>query len=835
MKLAPMLVWALALRELRGGVRDFRIFISCLIIGVAVIAAVNTVSRHIAQGIRAESKTLLGGDVQLSLINQQITDEQRDYLAQYGTLSLTVTMRSMAMHGDEVTLVELKGVDEAYPLLGEAKLASGRPLQEVLDEDKLVGEEAFMQRLLLKPGDTIQLADATLEVAGTLAKEPDRITNTLTLGPRLMGRTSMLQQHGLLLPAGLTRFHYHVLLNQGVRLEAFLKDLAARFPDAPWITKTVNENNRGVQDFISRLQLFMTLAGLSTLLIGGIGIMNAAETYLARKSESVAVMKTLGASRNLVFSVYVLILLLITVAGSLAGAVGGSAASHLALPYLAEFLPVFDMRFSLDGWAIALAVLFGVLTVFSFSIPALARGVEVRPALLFRGMEPGRPKLPAGKRLANILLAASLIGLLILSSSDRTIAVGFIACALFSFLIFGVATRSVQRMARQLRPRWPWARMAVANLYRPGAHTLSIMLSTGIGLTVLIALLLVESNFQKEVRETMPAVAPSLFLIDIQPAQKDALLAALHANADISDVSYQPMVRGRISKANGVPVNKLDIPDESKWAIESDRGLTYSAAKPGNAVLAEGQWWPEHYSGKPLVSVDRKIARGMGVGIGDTMSVMVMGREVEAEIANLRDVNYISFQINFALVLSPGTLEGLPITYIATLRARDTASEAALVRQLAKDYPNISAVRIKDSIEQIREMVGHIALALRLCAIVTVLAGVLVLASAMAAMLDSRIYDMVVLKVLGARRADIVKMFLAEWVLLGSLTAAISCLLGMAGAWLILQRLDWVKFTPEPLVIAGTVALALLCVILTGIAIHTRVFNTRSSTVLRNE
>ncbi|NBO18325.1 MAG: FtsX-like permease family protein [Proteobacteria bacterium] len=831
MKLAMML----ALRELRGGVRDFRIFISCLVIGVAVIAAVNTVSRQIAAGIRHESKTLLGGDVQLSLINQDITPEQRDYLAQYGRISQTVTMRSMAMHGDEVTLVELKGVDDAYPLLGEATLAGGRGLQQVLDEGMLVGEDALMQRLLLKPGDRIQLADAQLTMADTLAKEPDRITNALTLGPRVMGRTKMLQDHGLLLPAGLTRFHTHVLLNPGVQLEVFLKNLAERFPNAPWITKTVNENNRGVQDFISRLQLFMTLAGLSTLLIGGIGIMNAAETYLARKSEPIAVMKTLGASRSLVFNVYVLILMLITLAGSLVGAVAGSAASHLALPYLSQFLPVFDMRFTLDGWAIGLSVLFGVLTVFSFSIPALARGVEVRPAVLFRGAEPGRTTLPVGKRLLNMVLAVALAGLLIFSSSDRSIALGFIACALVSFVIFGLVTRLVQRAARRVRPGLPWARMAVANLYRPGAHTLSIMLSTGIGLTVLIALLLVESNFQKEVRETMPAVAPSLFLIDIQPAQKDALLAQLSANNALSDISYQPMVRGRIAKAGGVPVGQLPIAEDAKWAIESDRGLTYSAEKPANAVLAEGAWWPSDYHGKPLVSVDRKIARGLGLGIGDSISVIVMGREIQAEIFNLRDVNYISFQINFALILSPGSLDDLPITYIATLRTQNNTSEGALIRDLAKTYPNISAIRIKDSIAQIREMVGHIALALRLCAIVTVLAGVLVLASAMAAMLDSRIYDMVVLKVLGARRADIVKMFLAEWVLLGLLTAFISCGLGMAGAWLILQRLDWVKFEPVPSVIAGTVGLALLCVIVTGTLIHTRVFNTRSSSVLRNE
>ncbi len=829
------LAFLLALRELRGGVRDFRIFLSCLIIGVAVIAAVTSVSRHIAQGIQQESRTLLGGDLELALINQQLSEEQLGFIRKYGAVSLSATMRSMAVHGDDVALVELKGVDAAYPLLGEAATGTAGKLQDALAGDSLVAEPAFFTRMQMQPGETIQLADAKLKVVDMLTHEPDSIASPLSLGPRVMGRIETLQRNGLLLADGLTRFHYHVVLNKDVTVEAFTTQLAQAFAHAPWIVKTVSDNNRGVQDFISRLQLFMTLAGLSSLLIGGIGIMNAAETYLHKKSESIAVYKTLGASRNFVFGVYLLVLLCISLPASCAGAFAGSALSVLALPYLSAFLPVFDTHFALDFPAIGLASIFGLLTVFTFSITALGRGVEVRPAVLFRGMDPARPRLSRGKLLGNALCALLLVGTLIVSSSDTKIAVGFILCAFASLLVFAGATRLTQMAARRIRLPQPWARMALANLYRPGSHTLSIMLSTGIGLTVLISLLLVEGNFQKEVKETMPAVAPSLFLIDIQPEQKDAFVAMLAGNAHVSDVSSQPMVRGRIAQVNGVEVEKLKIANDAKWAVESDRGFTYSAVAPANSQVVEGAWWPADYHGRPLASLDRKIARGMGIGIGDKLTVNVLGRDIEVEIANLRDINYISFQINFALIFSPGAIEDIPATYIATARIAGEENEAAVIRQTARDYPNVSVVRIKDSINQITGMVAHIAFALRLCALVTLVSGVLVLASALAATLDARVYDMVVLKVLGARKRDIIKMFLAEWVLLASLTAAIACVLGMGGAWLILKRLDWIQFQVLPEAIFTTVGLALVFVTLTGFVIHTRIFNTRASSVLRNE
>lgn len=835
LKMPVRMALRMALREVRGGIDDFRIFLGCLFIGVAVIAGVTTVSRHIERGIRQESKTLMGGDLELSLVNQRATPEQLAFFTRYGRVALTTGQRAMATFGDRTALVELKGVDDAYPLLGKAELATDSALHSVLSKNRVVVEKGLLDRLDVHIGQTILIGNTRFIIVDVLIREPDRITSPLSLGPRVMAPIAALEAGGLLLPAGLIRYNYSILLDNPAALQHFRQTLAKKFPEAPWIFKTSNDNNRNVQEFIRRLQLFMTLAGLSALLIGGIGIMNAAETYLSKKSDAIAMFKTLGASQNFVFAVYILVILLITLTGSFAGALFGSALSTLALPYLAQFLPVFDTRFVFDFPAIALSILFGVLTVFTFSIAALGRGVAVRPALLFRGLEPQRPPLPRGKLAANALLAGALILTLVAAASDTKIAVGFIGCALLSFMVFALITRLTQQLARHIRLRRPWARLAVANLYRPGAHTLAIMLSTGIGLTVLIALLQVEGNFQKEVDETMPSVAPSLFLIDIQPAQKDAFLGFLAAKEYVSQLSSQPMVRGRISKIKGAPVSSNSVDADAKWAVESDRGLTYAALPPENSVITDGAWWPADYAGKPLVSLDRKLARGMGLNIGDSLTVNILGKEITAEIANLREINYINFQINFALIFTPGVLESFSPTYIATLNIARDPAEASLVREMARKFPNVSAIRIKDSIAQIRELIDHISAALRLCAAVVLVSGVLVLASALAATLDKRAYDMVVLKVLGARRADIIRMFLTEWLLLAALTSLVSCVLGTIGAWLILERLDWMKFTLIPGAITSTVSMALVFITITGFAIHTRIFNTRAGAILRNE
>ncbi len=829
------MVYKIALRELRGGLRDFRLFLGCLVVGITVIAAVGVLSGRIEQGIRRDARALLGGDVEISIVNQRANPGQLAFLRTYGKVSLALSLRAMAASGTDATLVELKGVDDAYPLLGSASLASPASLQASLGGGRIVIGDDLRDRLAVKPGDRITIGDASFVISDILLKEPDRIAGAFSLGPRVIASVEDLEKAGMLRPGNLIRYNYRLQLAHPATLDAFRQEIARRYPKAPWILKTYNENNRTVQGLVERLQLFLTLAGLSSLLIGGVGILNAARSYIGSKSTTIATFKALGAKRGTVFAVYMLVLSVITLLGILISSVLGMLLSALLLPYLAQFFPV-SLDASADGGPLLLAAAFGVLTVFTFSVAAVARGIEVRPALLFRATdETVMGRLARDKLALNILLAAAFIALVTGTAEDRKIAAGFIVLALMCFAVFMLAAKALRLAAARLRLPAGMPRLALAGLHRPGAPVFSIMLSIGMGLSVMVALLLVEGNVDRDIKESIPALAPSLFLFDIQPSQKEAVASFLASKSYVSDVASEPMVRGRISKLKGVPVERAPISDDVRWATESDRGFSFAATPPPGTRMTDGAWWPADYRGKPLVSFDRKLARGMGLALGDTLTINILGEDIDATIANLRDVNYMSLRINFALIFSPGAIERFPSSGITTLHVAGRSEETALVRDITRAFPNISAVRISESLAQFQEIVGHISTAVQVTALFSLVSGVMVLASALAASLHSRAYDTMMFKVLGARKRDILALFLAEWLCIAFVTGLLSCAFGAVGAWLILQRLEWVEFHLLYGRVAAVMLLTLLFIAATGLLLNARTFALKPGVILRNE
>jgi putative ABC transport system permease protein len=297
----------------------------------------------------------------------------------------------------------------------------------------------------------------------------------------------------------------------------------------------------------------------------------------------------------------------------------------------------------------------------------------------------------------------------------------------------------------------------------------------------------------------------------------------------------QPMVRGRISRLKGVPVEQAHISDDVKWATESDRGFTYAALPPEGTHIAQGEWWPEHYHGAPLASLDRKLAEGMGLHTGDTITLNILGEDMDVRIANLRDVNYMSLRMNFALILSPDTLERFPATSIATLRVEGIDNETALVHAMTKLFPNISAIRVRQTLAQFEEIVSNISTAVRITALFTLVSGLMVLSSALAAALDKRALDTVIFKVLGARKRDILYIFLTEWFIIAAVTGILSCLFGAAGAWLILRRMDGLEFHLLYGTVVQTLMLTFAFIGCIGLLPHNRAFALKANTVLRNE
>ena len=832
------LAFRLARRELRGGLKGWRVFLACLVLGVAAIAGVGSFAASITRALQEDARVLLGGDVELSFTHRAATQPQLDYIARGGQVSTVAEMRAMARTDAARTLVELKAVDGAYPLVGAVGLGGGiAPRDALARRDGTWGaalEQATLNRLGLRIGDSFAVGDARFVVRAVVEREPDRTANVFTLGPRVMIALAALPDTGLLQPGSLVRYQYRIALVRPAAAEEWIAALKARFPDAGWRIRGLGEATPGVQRWIDRIAMFLTLVGLSALLVGGVGVANAVRAYLDGKTQTIAVLKCLGAPGRLVMLVYLLQVLALALLAVVIGTGIGALTPSMIGPLVADKLPV-AARTGLYPAPLLIAAAFGILTTLAFTLWPVARAREVPAAALFRDLVAPMRRWPRPLAItATIAAVAALAALAIATSIDRKLGAGFVAGALATFALFYAAGGGVAWLAQRIsHVRRPGLRLALANMHRPGSPMPSVMLSLGLGLTVMVLIAEAQGNFVRTLREQIPAVAPSFFFIDIQPDQIGPFNALLRGAAGVDAVDQVPALRGRIVRLSGVPVEQAPIAPEAQWAIGSDRGLTYSAAPPPGARIVAGEWWPADYRGPPLVSFDAQIARGMGLGVGDTITINVLGREVEARIANLRAIDWTSLGINFTLVFAPGTLEAAPHTFIATARVAPEA-EDGIERAVSERFANVSTIRVKSALATVEATLDSIAAAARGTALIALLAGGLVLAGALAASHRRRIYDAVVLKVLGATRREVLSAFLIEFGLLGAAASVAAVLVGTLCAWILLALYMRIDFQPMALPALVTVVGAVLAVLVLGLAGTWRALGQKAAPVLRH-
>jgi len=828
-------------RELRGGLRGFRIFLACLTLGVAVIAGVGSLAAGVRAGLQGDARAMLGGDVELDLVLRPANETERQYLDRHGSVSEVIGMRAMARRDDnaERSLIELKAVDEAYPLYGSAGLEPAGPLADALAErDGLwgaVAAPALLDRLGLKLGDVVRVGSARFQLRAALAHEPDAATGIFILGPRFMIAKPALAETGVIAPGSLIKYSYRLRLPAGTSIDAWLADLRTEFPDAGWQAWDYATAAPNLRRLLDRVGLFLTLLGLTALLVGGVGVGNAVSGYLASRTLSIAIFKSVGAAGRLVFWTYLLQIAVLAALGIALGLVLGALTPVLTAELLPADLPV-AARLGIYPLPLLVAASAGALTTLAFALGPLSIARAVPPATLFReAAEAPSPWPGKGTLAAQALVTAALATLMIATTVDHRLAFWSVLGALAVLVVFRLmAALTIAAVRRIGRPRQPLLRLALANLGRRGANTAGVIASLGLGLTVLVALSLVEGNIALTLDKDLPQRAPSFFFIDIQPDEVADFDQLLKGFPDATDVEQVPSLRGRLVKLKGVPVEQAEVAPEARWAVRSERGLTYAPAVPAGSHVVEGSWWPADYQGPPLVSFDAELARGMGLKLGDTLAVNVLGREVTATIANLRAIDWTSLRINYALVFSPGTFAGAPETFIATARV-PPAREAALQKAVTDRFANISAIPVKDALQAVSQMVAQVAVALQVTAAIALAAAGLVLAGALAASRRRRLYEAVVLKVLGATRRDLVRAFLLEYGLLGLLAAAVASLLGTLAAYLVLtrvMRMEWV-FLPGAVALSAGAALALTLVL--GYAGTWRALGASPAAYLRND
>jgi putative ABC transport system permease protein len=808
----------LACRELRGGLAGFRIFLACLVLGVGAIAAIGSLEAAVDAGIRADAQALLGGDVSARLEMRPASAAERRFLAASGRLSEVTRLRAMAraFTGDRQSLVELQAVDRAYPLYGALALRPAMPLAAVLAAENGVfgaaAEAPLASRLGIKPGQRFRIGDAVLRLSAIVAGEPDAAFAGLAFGPRVIVSQRALAATRLLRPGVLVTYDYRLRLPPGRNAARWIREARLRFPEAGWRLRSAAEASPRLRRLIDRVGFFLGLVGITALLVGGIGIESAVAGYVASKTAAIATLKCLGASGRLVFAAYLAQVLALALIGIAAGLLLGGLAPAAAAPLVAGLLP--GLRLGVYPLPLAFAGLCGFMTTLAFALWPLAAIGGIAPAALFRdGVAPAprrhAPLAAAGSALAGLALAA----LVVLGAPERRIALWYVGGTLAGLLLFRLAGAGALAAARLApRPRRPLWRLALANLCRPGAPTARIVLSLGIGLSVLIATALVESNLRIAIDSRLAERAPAAFFIDLQPSQL-AGFAALVGATPGARFEAVPMLRGRIVRLNSTPVERAKVAPDAQWVVRGDRGVTYAAAVPQGSRVVAGKWWPADYRGPPLVSLDAGLARGMGLKVGDRLTVNVLGREITAKIANLRRIDWARLGISFVMVFAPGTLERAPQTRLAALYAAPPTADRLAQRIVAR-FPNVSAIPVREALAAVARVVATIGRAIRLVALTILAAGVLVLGGAVAAGHRRRVYDAVVLKVLGATRGAIAAAFLIEHLVLGLATALVAAGFGTLAAWLLVtgpMKSDWV-FLPAPLLAtaAGGALLALL-------------------------
>lgn len=807
------LAWRLALREMRGGLKGFRLFIACLALGAGAIAATGSLQASLIAGLEADGRRLLGGDIEVRLVQRAATADERAYFDTQGRVSATATMRVLAYGGtDARTLVELKAVDNAYPLFGQVALEPAIDLDAAFEEkDGLYGaaaEEALVQRLGVGLGDILRVGEGAYQIRAILKSEPDRIGDAINLGPRLLVNQASLDQTRLLQPGSLVYHHYRIALAAGGDARAARQALELRFPDAGWRLRDWRNSNPGLRQFVDRMALFILFAALASLLIGGVGVGNAVSHYLSGKTASIATLKAVGADRRILLRAFTIHMLILATIGVALGAAVGAAVPYGVAGLAAAVLPI-ALKPGLHILPLGIAILFGLLVAGLFTAWPLLRAASVRPAELYReriapptGMR--RRALIAtglcgiGLALALFLVAGQLAALPMgggpdgsdvktaVMSEGQWFALWFIGGSAAAFLILRLLAGATVWLLRRLpRPRGLATRLALSNLLRPGSVTISVLMSLGIGLGLISSIALIQDMIRAELVGSRPKTVPAFFIADIQPSQWLELKAMTKDLPQIEAIEGVPSLRGRITRVNGVPAEEVKVVASEQWVLRGDRGLTYASEMPPNNRLAEGEWWPADYAGEPLVSIEDEAMRGLGLSIGDTISVNVLGREITARVASSRIVEWGSLNLNFVLVFSPGVFEAAPQTWLATLRLQGDglAEEEQVWRAVTDRFANMSVIRVREALQQAEGLIANIGLAIQGVGFASLLSGLFVLAGAIAAGQRARLREAALMKAIGADRAILLRACLIEYGLLGAIAAFYGLGVGLGAAW----------------------------------------------------
>ena len=822
------LAWSIGRRELDWKFKGLRLLFVSLLLGVAALAAVGSLAAAMDRGLSERGGVILGGDVEFARSARPATAQERAPFDAAGTVAESIRMTSTAVTADRSIPIQLKAVDDRYPLYGQLTLADGRVVRAPPTGTAWV-DPALAARIPV--GSSFRLGTATFRVGGVIGEEPDRLGEGFALGPVVMVAIRDLAATGLTQPGSLYEMRYRIA---GVADPAALIDtVKADFPVSGWETKTRDNAAPGAGRFFSRMGEFLTLIVLTALVIAGIGIANAVAAFLRARQANIATLKVLGADSATIRRIYALQLAWVAGLATLAGLGIGVLAVPIVSRAAADLLPV-PLETSAAWGPLGLAAGFGALTALAASAVPLARAATVPAAGLLRGSVDAR-RAPWRQSLLWLGIPSVLILALALATASRPLLtagyLGAVAAVLALLAALGWLVR--WGAAKVPRPSSPFLRLALASLHRPGAGTIGLVVALGVGLTMFVQIAAVRSSFDANLQRNIPEKAPAFFALDVPRDRADEFRATVTAVAPKAEVQLVPLLRGTITGYGTTNVADLEEIPEGAWALRGERGLTYAASLPVGSTVVEGKWWPADYRGPPLVSVDERLKEALGLKIGDEIRFSLFGVERAARIASFRQIEWDTLGFNFVLLFSPGSLDDVPHNLSATIVMDDRAADARVREAVAGRFPSTSLVPVRDVLEQVGEVAAGVSLAIAWAASAAILAGIAVLAGTSSAMREARTYDGVILRVLGATRRQLLRLQALEFLLLAALVTLVALALGLIGAWLIVTRLFDFTWAPDPIAVAVTVAVGLAVVLAVGLAGSLPSLGARPSRALR--
>ena len=840
------LAFAIALHELRAGAGGLTVFVLCIALGVMAVAAIGSLGASFDAALARQGRMLVGGDLSFERVHRRASAEERAALDDLGQVSESASLRAMArIPGGKSALIEAKAVDGAYPLYGEVIVTEPKDAGPIWRKPGvIVAERSLLERLNVGVGSTVSIGDATVTIGGILGAQPDRLADRLAYGPRVLMSLDTLNSTGLVQPGSLIRWIYRLQLpgdsgNDRMALNTARFTIEAKFPESGFGITDWTDPAPSIRREVKRFTQFISLVGLGALLLGGIGVANAIGSYMAKKRQVIATFKTLGATSRLVLAVYLIQALMLAGLGIVFGLVLGALTPALLSATYGNALPI---ALAVEPHPVSLltAAGAGLLTMLLFVLLPLGRASVVPPAMLMRShLTDERERPPLGFMVTATASGLALFALAIAASEERAITASISAGIVAGFVLllgFGWLLQTLAARFRRTRP--PSLALALTSIAGPGSIARQVAISLGLGLGFLVAIALIDRSLMAEFADNIEIEAPAYYFLDVDAQNLAAFRDTAKAVEPDAKLADAPMLRGRILAINGVPVEKVEAAPDSRWVLASDRGLTYADTLPQGSTITQGSWWEPGYTGPPLVSFDADSGPGLGLKIGDTITVNVLGRNVEARIANFRKIDWESLAINFVMVFSPNTLAGAPHRVLVTLeypKGTDSAREAKLVQALADRFPLVTAIKVGDIVEAAKDLLQKVMTAIAMTAGVTLLIGALVLTGAVAATQQRRKYQAVLYKTLGATRGRIVRAELLEFGLLGAAVAAFAVAAGTITAWALCKWGFEVPFIFSGRAAVETVLLALALVLGVGAIATWRVLSAKAAPYLRGE